>query len=305
MRTLPRNTALLALLGNTLLWGIALPIVKLGNLHGLTPSLMLVVRYALAIPLSLPVIYLLRRRPDVRRTFRVSSLLKIILLESATVLTGLFFLYQGLIRSSAINASIIETIKPILIITGGVLFLKERQTRRETAGLVLTLIGTALILFNSSPSSSGGSTLGNLLLLGFILFDSAYFLFAKHIYHGLNKWAATHISFYVLLIGFTLLGFYTGELNAASFAVLTGPDAFWPLFAAFYMALFGSVIGLTLYLVGQDSVEASEAAVFTYLRPVFTIPVSVLLVGESFGFYHLAALGLIILGVFITQKRFH
>lgn len=69
------------------------------------------------------------------------------------------------------------------------------------------------------------------------------------------------------------------------------------------MAIPGSILGLTLYLYGQDKIEASEASLFTYLQPAFAIPASILLLSESISLLELLATGIIITGVIIAEKH--
>ena len=75
------------------------------------------------------------------------------------------------------------------------------------------------------------------------------------------------------------------------------------LLAVLYMSLFGSIIGLTAYIKGQDGMEASEASLFTYLQPLVYIPLSVLWLHEQLTLTMLVAMVLIGIGVYSAEKR--
>jgi len=77
-----RTLAYLALLGNTFIWALALPIVKKGFENGLTPTNFLLGRFLIATIFSLPiVIYLEIKHKQIRKHFTLKNILKIVPLE--------------------------------------------------------------------------------------------------------------------------------------------------------------------------------------------------------------------------------
>lgn len=297
--TKTRRLAYLALLGNTLVWGLALPIVKKGFEAGLTPTSFLLGRFFLATLFSLPiVIYLFLKDPKFKKHIHIKNILKIVPLELLGTFLALFLLYQGLNRTSAIESSLIAITWPILVILGGIFFFKEKEQKHEVKGTILALIGTLFLVGEPLIRNNGftGTVTGNLLVLGQNLCMAAYFLLAKKHYVGINKWLVTHISFWVGLISFGIIFLLSGQ----SFELVTG---FWPTAAIVYMGIFGSIIGLTLYLIGQDKIEASEASLFTYLQPIFSVPAAILLLSESISILNFVSIVIIIFGVYLAEKR--
>lgn len=295
-----RNFAYLALLGNTVLWGLALPIVKKGYDFGLTPELFLTARMFLAALLSLPIFLLYRRDKSFTSAFKPKSLLKIIPLEFLGTVATLFLLYQGLQLTTAIDSTLITMTAPLFVVIGGIFFLRETEERHEWLGLFLALFGTMLLVIR--PLLNGvinGDLTGNLYLLGQNTTLAIYYLLAKKHYHKLNKFAVTHLSFWIGGFGFLLIGGQSPLTIISEISNLT----FWPLLAIVYMATFGSIIALTLYLIGQDRIEASEASLFAYLQPVIAIPASIILLSETISIVEIIATAIIILGVYLAEKR--
>ena len=70
-----------------------------------------------------------------------------------------------------------------------------------------------------------------------------------------------------------------------------------------YGAIFGSIIGLTTYIKGQDGIEASEASLFTYLQPAIYIPLGYFLLQESASLLQIFSLLIIIFGVYIASRK--
>ncbi len=305
-KTLPstRRISILFLLLNVVLWGAALPIVK-PALDSTSPFLFLFYRFVLAAILSFPV--LVYYWPKVDRKHH--AIFKIIVSESIGTTLALGLLYAGLERTSAVEASLIVTTTPIFITIGGLLFLKEKVERHEMFGLGLAFIGTVALtlepFFSGQTLQLTGSTLGNFLVLLQNLATAAYFIIAKKHYKGIPKLFVTSVSFYVGLISFFIIDWVISNNSMTVFLTnakldLSVSTVQW---AVLYMALFGSIIGLTAYIKGQDGIEASEAGIFTYLQPLVFIPLSVIWLRESISTYSIVTVVLITIGVFLAEFK--
>lgn len=295
-----RTQAYLLLLGNALLWGLAMPIVKLGFTHGLTPVSFLLSRFFFAAILSLPIgILAFKKNPP---TFK--QILTIIVLELLGSVLSLTLLYIGLNQTTSIEASLIAVTYPIFVTLGGIIFLKENQEKHESIGLTLAIIGTVILVIRPLLTKGlNGQLTGNLFILGQNIVLSAYLILAKKLYQNLNKWLITHLSFWISFLSFSTFVILQGNSPFTIISSLFTTQ--WPLIATLYMAVFGSIIGLTLYLAGQNKIEASEASVFTYLQPIVSLPAAYLLLAENIHPQELIAILIIALGVYLTEKRQH
>ncbi len=305
MARLPaRTTAYLYLLLTTLTWGAALPIVKLG-LPFTTPYRYLLYRYILCIILSLPILFYFI--PRVKKLPKQVWTIFGVELIGTTLALGM--LYTGLNRTSALEASLISTTSPIFITVGAILFLREREESREWIGMAIAFVGTVLLaagpLMSTPIAGQQNHLIGNLLIIGQNVANAGYFILAKRFYHKLPKFFVTTISFYVGAISFFILSLFEthGSLGLLATAVQSDLSYFPVWVIVLYMAIFGSLIGLTAYIKGQDKIEVSEASVFCYLQPLVYIPLSFLFLGERVTFSQIAALVLILVGVVMVEKR--
>ena len=299
-----RRNSIFALLISVVCWGAALPIVK-PALDTTSPFLFLFYRFVFAAIFSFPI--LIHYWPKVDRKHH--AIFKIIISESIGTVLGLSLLYAGLERTSAIEASLIATTTPIFITIGAVLFLKEKMERHEILGLFVAFIGT--IILTAEPLLSGrslqlsGSMGGNLLVFAQNIVTAVYFLVAKKHYKGIPKLFVTSISFYIGLVAFFIIDWVIANHSISTFTQmvrndLSMPSVYW---AVLYMAIFGSIVGLTAYFRGQDGIEASEASIFTYLHPLVFIPLSVLWLKESISMTAMVAVVLIGIGVVLAEVR--
>lgn len=271
-----------------------------------TPYRYLLYRYLIAGVIALPLLFYYW--PKVKHVWK--NLGVIIGLELLGTTVALSLLYLGLARTTAIEASLLVTSAPLFTTLVAVWLLKEKQLKNEWLGLVIALAGTVLLtlwpLFNSSASVASFSVSGNLLIIGNSITAALYFVWAKKYYRQLPKLFVTTISFFVGLVTFGLLSFFEQQFSIArlSQAIFTDLHSTPVLIAAGYMAIFGSIIGLTAYIKGQDGIEASEASLFTYLQPLIYLPLGVLLLHEALSPFQIVSLALILGGVAIAEKRF-
>jgi len=299
-----RSKAYLALLLNAVIWGAALPIVKPALDH-ISPYQYLFYRYLIAAPLAAPLLVILARKHKTT----LKKLFGIIGLELLGVTGALSFLYQGLSRTTSLEATLIANAAPVFIIIGGILFLKEKEEGHELFGLLLAIAGVTVLTLEPLTALANGlhlSLTGNLFVLGHNLFWAAYILLAKRYYKGVSKLLISSISLWVGLISFLVLTLLTDSTGSAANLIsnigihLSLPSV---LLAAVYMAVLGSIVAVPAYIYGNDLIEASEASLFFYLQPLITIPLATLWLKESLTIPMIAAALLSTLGVVIAQRR--
>ncbi len=304
------------LLINTITWGLALIIVK-PSLEFTTPFRYLLYRYVIAAICSIPI--LLYYWPKVKN--KLSAIKKVVYVEFFGTAVSLGLLYVGLSKTSAIEASFLTTTTPIFVVLAGILYLREKEETHEWLGLAVAFLGTSILtmlpVILNGMSPKGLSLEGNLLI---ILQNVAYaiaMVLAKKHYKELPKLFVTGISFYFGIAVFLLLSLIEIGISGSSSSGINISTIFGQLFQAVrgdlthqsvwlasgYMAIFGSIIGLTAYIKGQDGIEASEASLFSYLQPLVFVPAGILLLQETVHPLQIFAMTLILLGVYLAEKR--
>jgi drug/metabolite transporter (DMT)-like permease len=175
------------------------------------------------------------------------------------------------------------------------IFLKETLKPKETKGLILALLGTFMIALEPLISGNNHLTLsiqGNLLIILANIIWTIFILLSKKL-----KTNPIYLSFYSFLVSVPF--FYYVSISQGTSLVLNA----LALPGILYMAIGGSIIGFWAYQEGQKRIEASEAAAFTYLKPAFAIPLSIIWLKETFSPIAIIATILIVFGVFISEKR--
>lgn len=296
---------------NTLVWGAAFVVTK-PALEFTTPFRFLFYRYLLASALILPVLLYLwpkfkQKVSPARRLTKLSQIIGIELIGSGLALAAL---YLGLNLTSALEANLIATTVPIFVTLGGVFLLKEKIEKHEFKGLSLAFMGTIFLtmipFFGLNGQFTQFSIWGNLLIILHNVANIFYFPLAKKAYQGLPKFFVSGISFLVALTLFAGLSYWEAgfpglaELKSLILLELNNLQVLGP---TFYMAVFGSIIGLTVYIKGQEGIEASEASWFWYLQPLVYIPLGLIVLGEHINLLQLLSLAIILYGVYLAEKR--
>jgi drug/metabolite transporter (DMT)-like permease len=291
-----RRKAYLALLTTALIWGLAPPIIKY-TLAFTSPLTFLFYRFLIvSLILFIPLVIKLTK---IKLNLRLG--LEYLFLGFLGTPLTLLLLFYGMQKTSAINASLISIFTPILVILGGVIFLKEKVTRQERLGISLIFLGALFSVIE--PLFKNGlhlnqNLIGNLLILGGSLTWASFSLLRRKAGETLDSFVLSASSFLVGLI--TLLPFVTFNFSPPAGGFTFNSNA-WP--GICYMAILGSIIAYFTYIYGFSKIEASEATLFTYLEPVFAIPVAVIFLKENPSLLFLFGATLIVVGVFISQLK--
>lgn len=292
-----RRLAYIALTANAIIWGAAFPIVK-PVFDYISPLQYLYFRFLVAGIISLPIFiyFYIKNKP------KISKIIKILLLELLGTALPLLILYEGLAKTSALEASLIGSTGPIFVVLGGIWFLKERENKREWQGLALSLLGSIILvvapMFSAGLDTPSG-TVGNLYILGYNILYAIYCITAKKVYK--NK-PILYLGSLVYLSTTIIYGLILSSSNSLpSLSLLT--SNFSILLPVLYMAIPGGIIAFGLYLYAQSKIEVSEANLFTYLNGVVSIPAAYFLLGEKPSFITVVAILIISYGVIRGETR--
>lgn len=293
-----RTKAYLALLANTFAWGIAPPIIKY-TLKYTTPLDFLTLRLFLVSIILLP-FFIIKTK---KKPFKKNHLPIILLGALCATSLHLGFYFLGINRTSSIQTAIIFNVSPLLLVFSGWLLFGEEITKREKSGLVFALVGTALTtlapVINGEAQLTSGSFLGNFFILLSAIAWVAYTLINKKTSFDYPTFNTTCLSFFVGFITFLPI-FLLQRINSATPLLYFNPQA---LPGILYMVFFGSIVAYLTYTYGSSLIEVSEATLFSYLQPVFTIPLSVIWLKETVSSSFVFGAAFIILGVFLTEYK--
>jgi drug/metabolite transporter (DMT)-like permease len=237
--------------------------------------------------------YLKQDAPVLLRHWRMMLLLSATGIASYNTMS-----YIGLTSTTALNVLLLQSAGPLIIIVWAFALFGDRPTLWQSAGVLLSLTGVAIIAANGSLER----------LLHLSLNRGDVWVLAAMVIYGVYAAVfrvrpATHaLSFLVATMGvgsLMILPFYLWEI-AQGGRIVAGLPA-WLAMA--YIAVFPSFIAYLFFNRGIELIGAARAGQSWHLMPVFGSILAVLFLGETFYLYHAIGIALIAAGIVLASIR--
>ncbi len=216
----------------------------------------------------------------------------------------------GEIFTSASDASIMVATNAIWVIIFSSKFLKtEFFTWKKVAGTLLAFMAVIIVVGFSPNVDVSNRILGDILILAAAFAYAVYTVTSRYFlnkiqnnlksYQPSSLWIITWVSFF-------------GFLATTPIALLVSPEFLNPLeyfnippriwIGIAYLAFLSTVGAYTFYLEGVKRLNASRAAIFQTLVPLFGVILSAIFLQEQFDvFIYPFALLLVILGIILVN----
>jgi drug/metabolite transporter (DMT)-like permease len=206
--------------------------------------------------------------------------------------------YTGLKTTTAVNAVLLNSSVPAFMLLCSWAIERERATRRQIAGMLISLAGILVILSRGDPASLARLELhpGDAVILLAMPVWGVYSVLLKRRPRELDGVA---FLFVISVTGVALL------LPAFAIEALYAPPR-WPgaagVAAAFYVALAASVGAFICWNRGVAVVGANAAGFTIHLLPAFATVLAILFLGESFRPFHALGIATILAGVLVATR---
>jgi drug/metabolite transporter (DMT)-like permease len=238
--------------------------------------------------------------PQLRRDWPV--LLKhwpmLLMLAATGIATYNTMTYVGLQYTSALNALLLQSALPLIVLIWDFGLFGARPGRWQILGVLLSLLGVTAIVSKLSLTALAQTSLdiGDIWILGAVVVYALYLPL-------LRRRPAVHpLSLLVTMMGigsFMILPFYL--LEHAGGARIEGG---LPSYAAIaYTAILPSFIAYMLFNRGVELIGPGRAGQSAHLMPVLGAILAVLFLGEHFRLYHVVGIVLIGAGILLANKR--
>lgn len=309
-----RKKSLLYILLANALWGVAPSFIKLG-LETMPPLTFLFLRFIISTVVILPFFIIeLKKHPiklvDIPTPFFIG-------IVCYTVSLSLVFL--GVQKTTALDSSLIGSIEPIVVCLLGAVLLGEVLSKNRLTGIIISLLGTLLIILEPFFSQIIGRGVpvdgtsqrifGNLLIALYLISNGIYVIATRKYFKkkgsvtpfikvGIGFIAATITLFPLAMLELGASFGLPTRLNAQS--AFGGPST---IVALLYMALLSGLVAYLLCEKALQKMEATDAVLFTYLQPLFAVPVSYLLLGEKPTMVFLLGAVVIVVGIYIAEGK--
>ena len=199
--------------------------------------------------------------------------------------------------TTAVNLGITQAVMPIFIFVIAFVRFRTRVSPLQITGVVAAIGGVLLVVAQGSWQRLVATEFnaGDLMSIGAVTLYAAYTVALR------DRPAASPFAFFAVLA----LSAFATSLPLAAYEWLSG-DAIWPARTGWSLivaiALLPSLLGQILFIRGVEIIGPGRAGLFVNLTPVFAAALAVVCLGEAFHWYHGAALALVFVGIWASER---
>lgn len=300
LRILIKALPYFALILVHLIWGANFVVAKI-TLQEIPPASLAFFRFAFATLLVLP-FFLVHKKIKIE----TKDWPKLITIGLLIVTLNIAFFFEGIAKSSVINASVLTLIVPILSVLLGWIFLKEKVYLINLLGIMFGIFG-ALVIIRIPQIFIGAYSpkelIGNILIILASISWVAGSVLSRKMLDKYPSLTITTIAFSVGTISFLIPALHEYSQN---------PD--WPakvtmlgFLGLMYITFLSSVSAYFLFEWGLAKLGVIKANLFHYMEPLIASAFGIAIFGEQITEPFLVGTILILAGVYLgtISKRHH
>ncbi len=209
----------------------------------------------------------------------------------------LYFIFEAkaLVYTSASQAGMITSLMPLITAMFAGYFLKEIISRQLIFGSLIAIFGVVWLSVQATTSQTAPNPiLGNFLEFCAMICASGYTIVTRYL---VDKYSALFITAMQAFIGaIFFLPFFIYEITFVDMS-FTFEALSWTI----YLGVVVTLGGYGLYNFALTKIEASKAAMFVNLIPIFALILAFLILEEKLSIKELIASAIILSGVLISQ----
>ena len=311
MKNISKITPYIAIVAAMLIWAGAGIAVK-EALVIFSPLTLIVMRFTLAVLLMLS-IGLLFRHNSIVGLQRVERKDIPLFLLGGLFQPFLYFIFETYTYQSFSSPTVAEALlstQPVMAPLFAWVLLRERVTRNNILGIVLSTLGVMMLLMmGGGPLAMGDGSIGKGVLLA-VLTVSMSVSYSVVLRRIPTQYSPLSIVFYVQSFALVLFwamwgisGIGDGILGDSAMRLLGEEQWVRSLLSVGYLAVLASVTAFILFCYTVRKIGVTRANVFNNVRPVFTAILMWMMFGEILPIWKIIGIIIIIIGLFISQKQ--
>ena len=223
---------------------------------------------------------------------------RLILSGALGVAINQMMFFTGLNHTTPVDAAIINSINPILVLVFAAFLLKERIGLSRMGGIALGAVGALmLILLGNALSLKGGHLTGDMFILANTAAWSLYLVISKPLMVKYNPFLMMR---WMVLIGFVAVFPFTirqaTEINFSAFDHYT-----W--FAILYIIIGTTFLAYFFITYSLKRLSSSVVAYYTYIQPIIVAVIGIFVFAERISWVKIVSALMVFTGIyFVTRK---
>jgi drug/metabolite transporter (DMT)-like permease len=261
----------------------------------LPPFTMASLRWSLAFLLLLPFAYSPLKR-DWRLLVKHYKIVLVLSLFGVAMFNSL--IYLGVQKTTATNATLLQSAIPILVLLFSVIFYRETLSKKQLVGVFFSCAGVATIISQGQLDTLLALRLniGDLWILAAVSSWTIYSILLRYKpieITGLSFLAANILIGNILIYPFAIWELY----SASTIDVNVSKDV---LFSVLYLAIFPSLLSYLFWNRAVAEIGAPKASLFIHLLPVFGTILAAVFLDEIPRWFHFVGITLVFTGIYLA-----
>ena len=222
----------------------------------------------------------------------------LIILTGPTLFNTL--VYLGLTATTVINALLIISTTPMLIILFNKILYKIDTNRYQMIGIIISLLGVSFVIAKGNYQNIFKSDFysGDLFILLAVTSWALYSIFLKKNETGVSGFSFLYISFGLTVI--LLFPVYLFDIFILGNYLKVTQQS---LLAIGYTGIFPSIFSYICWNTGVALIGANKSGPYLHLMPIFGGILAFFIFQETLQIYHYAGILSVIVGIIITNKK--
>ena len=234
-----------------------------------------------------------------KRMYIFKNLLFLTLLAIASVSTFNSVVYYSLNFTQVLNAVLMISIIPVVIIFFSSLFKVEKTNVHQIFGLVVSLLGVWVIITRADINklTSLNFNTGDLWMLVAVLAWAIYSALLKK-----RQISLTPYAFIQVIVTIGLIFLFPQFLLEHSLGLKVNFNLPFAL-SLIFVAIFPSLGSYYFWFSSISIIGPNRAGIFLHLMPIFSAIMAMILFKEKFLIFHFIGSCLIVTGIYLSGKR--
>ena len=217
-------------------------------------------------------------------------------------MTQLSFLF-AITKATAIDASILSTLSPIMTLIISAIVIHERITWSGVTGIVLSLAGVLILIFNCVSIRSGADSTSIWGILGMIVNTLSFATYVGVFKPLIQKYSVvTFMKWMFLFSALMALPFSFSAFGASNLSAVPA-DVMWQVI---YVVVGATFISYFLIPVAQKRLQPVVVCMYTYVQPVIAMVIALAMGLDHLTLLKVLASALVFTGVglvnFVPKK---
>lgn len=230
----------------------------------------------------------------IRRDWKI-----LFLLGALLILGGNALLFLALQYTIAINAAVLNSTEPVIIIVVAWLLFRDPVRWPQVGGIALSLCGVLVLIGRGDADVLAALDFnqGDLIVMGAYLSWACYAVLLRRAPRELDQ-----LTILALILGFGTLALFPVYMFE-EFAIRPTIFTWTTLISIVVLTVLSSLLGLLMWNRAITALGPGRAGIYIHLIPAYTIVLAILLLGETLEIFHLAGIALIATGIVLSSRK--